>query len=224
MAIKPDGLPVLTLRSIRCIPVEVPLNFVMGTSQQAIRQVPLLLIDVMTEEGATGCSYLFCYMRAAQPGIMSLIGEIESLTKGKRLVPAALNAMLMHRFTLIGVQGIVRMAFSGFDSACWDALARVAELPLATMLGGEVRPIPAYNSCGLGIKEMRHYTQLYLEGESSIPERQEILAEKREHLETQLEELRKAIAYIDEKQRFYADVTAGRTAYCSNVIDTTQSD
>ncbi len=78
--------------------------------------------------------------------------------------------------------------------------------------------------CGLGIKEMRHYTQLCLEGESSIPERQEILAEKREHLETQLEELRKAIAYIDEKQRFYADVTAGRTAYCSNVIDTTQSD
>lgn len=52
--------------------------------------------------------------------------------------------------------------------------------------------------CGLGIKEMRHYTQLCLEGESSIPERQEILAEKREHLETQLEELRKAIAYIDE--------------------------
>ena len=51
-----------------------------------------------------------------------------------------------------------------------------------------------------------------------------ILAEKREHLETQLEELHKAIAYIDEKQRFYADVTAGRTAYCSNVIDTTQSD
>lgn len=27
-----------------------------------------------------------------------------------------------------------------------------------------------------------------------------------------MEELRKAIAYIDEKQRFYADVTAGRTA------------
>ena len=39
-----------------------------------------------------------------------------------------------------------------------------------------------------------------------------------------MEELRKASAYIDEKQRFYADVTAGRTAYCSNVIDTTQSD
>ena len=78
--------------------------------------------------------------------------------------------------------------------------------------------------CGLGIKEMQHYTQLCLEGESSIPERQEILAEKREHLEAQLEELRKAIAYIDEKQRFYEDVTAGRTAYCSNVIDSRAND
>lgn len=69
---------------------------------------------------------------------------------------------------------------------------------------------------------MQHYTQLCLEGESSIPERQEILAEKRERLEAQMEELRKAIAYIDEKQRFYEDVAAGRTAYCSNVIDTTE--
>jgi len=70
---------------------------------------------------------------------------------------------------------------------------------------------------------MQHYTQLCLEGESSIPERREILAEKREHLEAQLDELRQAIAYIDEKQRFYDDVTAGKTAYCSNIIDTTQN-
>ena len=75
-----------------------------------------------------------------------------------------------------------------------------------------INDLTCLKRCGLGIKEMRHYTQLCLEGESSIPERQEILAEKREHLETQLEELRKAIAYIDEKQRFYADVTAAYPA------------
>lgn len=62
-----------------------------------------------------------------------------------------------------------------------------------------INDLTCLKRCGLGIKEMRHYTRLCLEGESSIPERQEILAEKREHLETQLEELRKAIAYIDEK-------------------------
>jgi mandelate racemase len=146
-------MPILTVRAIKATPVEVPLNFVLGTSQQALRHVPLLLIDVETEEGVTGRSYLFCYLRAAQPAIMSLLGEIESLTRGTRADPAALAAKLMRRFTLIGVQGIVRMALAGFDTACWDAVAIAAGQPLVTLLGAEARPIPAYNSCGMGIKD-----------------------------------------------------------------------
>jgi mandelate racemase len=146
-------IPPLTIRAIKATPVEVPLNFVLGTSQQALRQVPLLLIDLTTEEGVTGRSYLFCYLRAAQPGIISLLGEIESLAKGELADPVALSVRLARRFTLIGVQGIVRMALAGFDVACWDAVAIAAGQPLATMLGAAPRPIPAYNSCGLGIKD-----------------------------------------------------------------------
>jgi mandelate racemase len=146
-------IPALTVRAIKSVPVEVPLNFVLGTSQQALRQVPLLLIDVETEEGVTGRSYLFCYLRAAQPAIVSLLGEIESLTKGAAVDPAALAAKLTRRFTLIGVQGIVRMALAGFDIACWDALAIAANQPLVSFLGAENQPILAYNSCGLGIKD-----------------------------------------------------------------------
>jgi len=149
----PSSMPALTLRAIKAVPVEVPLNFVLGTSQQALRQVPLLLIDVETEEGVTGRSYLFCYLRAAQPGIMSLIAEIESLTRGERIDPAAFAAKLTRRFTLIGVQGIVRMALAGVDTACWDALAIAADQPLVAFLGAKAKPIPAYNSCGLGIKD-----------------------------------------------------------------------
>jgi mandelate racemase len=43
------------------------------------------------------------------------------------------------------------MAMAGFDTACWDALAIAADAPLATYLGGVPRPVPAYNSCGLGL-------------------------------------------------------------------------
>src|SRR5664279_815899 len=100
--------PALTVRAIKATPVEVPLNFVLGTSQVAVRAAPLLLIDVETEEGVTGRTYLFCYLRAAAPAIMSLLGEIESLTKAERVQPADLWAKLARRFTLIGVQGIVR--------------------------------------------------------------------------------------------------------------------
>lgn len=147
------NLPRLTLRALRATPVEVPLNFVLGTSQGALRQVPLLLIDLHTEEGVTGRAYLFCYLRAAAPAIMSLLGEIEELAKGEAADPGALGAKITRRFTLIGVQGIVRMALSGFDVALWDALAIAAGQPLARFIGGEMKPIPAYNSCGLGLME-----------------------------------------------------------------------
>ncbi len=147
------SLPALTVRAIRATPVEVPLNFVLGTSMGAVRQAPLLLIDLETEEGVTGRSYLFCYLRAAAPAIVSLLGEVERLAKGHRVAPAELWGKLARRFTLIGVQGIVRMAMSGFDVACWDALAVAAKLPLAALLGAEPRAIPAYNSCGLGLMD-----------------------------------------------------------------------
>jgi mandelate racemase len=49
------------------------------------------------------------------------------------------------------VQGIVRMAMAGLDVACWDALARAANLPLASFLGSKPKRIAAYNSCGLGL-------------------------------------------------------------------------
>lgn len=146
-------IPSLTVRAIKATPVEVPLSFVLGTSQQALRQVPLLLIDLDTEEGITGRCYLFCYLRAAQAGITSILGEIETMAKGEPVNPAALSVRLTRRFTLIGVQGIVRMALAGFDVACWDAVAIAAGQPLAAMLGAGLMPIPAYNSCGLGIKD-----------------------------------------------------------------------
>ncbi|MFA6265473.1 MAG: enolase C-terminal domain-like protein [Pseudolabrys sp.] len=152
MSSQPE-LPILTIRAIKAVPVEVPLNFVLGTSQQAMRQVQLLLVDVETEEGITGRSYLFGYLRAVPPAIMSILGEIEALTKGERADPASLFARLNKRFTLVGVQGIVRMAIAGFDTALWDAVAIAAKKPLAALLGAEIKPVLAYNSCGLGIKD-----------------------------------------------------------------------
>jgi len=146
-------MPALTVRAIRATPVEVPLNFVLGTSRGAFRQAPLLLIDLETEQGVTGRSYVFCYLRAAAGAIINLIDDVEDVIEGDQVDPPALWAKLAGRFALIGVQGIVRMAMAGFDVACWDALAIAAGLPLARMLGAEPKPIPAYNSCGLGLMD-----------------------------------------------------------------------
>lgn len=149
-------MPDLTIRALTATPVEVPLNFVLGTSRGALTRVPLLLVDLDTEEGVVGRAYLFCYLRAAAAGIASILGEIEQQTRGERLDPVGLRERLYRRFTLIGVQGIVRMALAGFDIAAWDALARASNQPLVNLLGGRPRPVPAYNSCGLGLTNDLH--------------------------------------------------------------------
>ena len=141
----------LKIRALRATAVEVPMNHVLGTSRAVVRAAPLLLIDLETEEGITGRSYLFCYMRAAAPAMALLVAEAEALVKGRAVEPEALWTDLARRFTLIGVQGIVRMAMAGFDVACWDALAIAAGKPLCAFLGGAPRALRAYNSNGLGL-------------------------------------------------------------------------
>jgi L-alanine-DL-glutamate epimerase and related enzymes of enolase superfamily len=129
------------------------MKHVLGTSAAAVRAAPLLLVDVETNEGVTGHAYLFCYLPASAPGICAILAEIERCTKADAVAPADLWKKLAKRFTLIGVQGIVRMAMAAFDVACWDALAIAAKQPLVRLLGGTPRPIRAYNSCGLGLMD-----------------------------------------------------------------------
>lgn len=143
--------PRLTVRNVRTTGVLVPMTYVLGTSAAAVRSAPLLLVDVETEEGITGRSYLFCYLPSAAPAIATMLADVLTAVKGDTVAPADLWAKLYKRFTLIGVQGITCMAMSAFDVACWDALAIAAAQPLAAYLGVEPRPVRAYNSCGLGL-------------------------------------------------------------------------
>ncbi len=144
-------VPRLTVRSIRSVGVEVPMTYALGTSRARITKAPLLLIDLATEEGVTGRSYLWCYMPGVMPAIAAMLAVVEETVKGEVVAPLELWSKLAQRFALIGVQGIIRMAMSGFDIAAWDALAVAARVPLASLVGGTPKPVVAYNSCGLGL-------------------------------------------------------------------------
>ena len=141
----------MILRNIRATAIKVPLNFVLGTSAQAVSAAPLLLVDIETEEGITGHAYQFCYTPKAAGAIQIFLDDALSVIKGAQVDPEAIWQTLARRYVLIGVQGIVRMAMAMIDVACWDAAAKAAGLPLAKFLGAEPHPIPAYNSCGLGL-------------------------------------------------------------------------
>jgi len=61
-------LPVLTVRAVSAVGVEVPMTFALGTSRGRLTKAPLLLIDVDTAEGVTGRAYLWCYFRQGDAG------------------------------------------------------------------------------------------------------------------------------------------------------------
>ena len=144
-------LPILTIRGIRTSAVEVPMKFPLGTSAGTVRSAPLLLIDLETEDGITGRTYLFCYLPSVPRAIDVVLRDAVSVVKGEPVAPLEIGAKLARRFALVGVASVVRMALSGLDAALWDALAVAAGLSLATLLGAKPKPIPAYNSSGLGL-------------------------------------------------------------------------
>lgn len=141
----------LTVRNLRSVCVSVPMKKQLGTSAGVIRSAPLLLIDLETEEGVTGRSYLFCYMPSVGAAIAQTLSTALDMVRGDRVAPQEIAIKLQDRFRLIGAEGIIRMALAGIDVACWDALAISAGLPLATMLGASPKDLRAYNSNGLGL-------------------------------------------------------------------------
>ncbi|MBL8347820.1 MAG: mandelate racemase [Rubrivivax sp.] len=131
--------------------MRVPLAFALGTSAAVVRSVPLLLLDVSTEESIVGRAYLFCYTPAGARAVAAVLAEAGEMIQGQPLHPQSIGLSLMRRYALLGVTGPVRMALSALDIALWDALAKAAGQPLAELLGAGRRAIAAYDSRGLGL-------------------------------------------------------------------------
>ena len=81
-----------------------------------------------------------------------------------------------------------------------------------------IKSLTCLKNCGMSIQEMKEYTKLCLEGASSIPQRQKILAQKKLQLQEKVAALTASIEYIDKKQDFYNEVLEGKREYFSNLI------
>jgi mandelate racemase len=137
-----------TIRSVKARAIDAPISRPVKNAFGVIRSAPLVLIDVATDHGVTGRSYIFAYTRLTLKPLVQLIEDIGGELSGKPIAPFDLMAAMDARFRLLGWQGLVGMAVSGLDMAFWDVLGRVAGKPLAALLGGSPRPIRAYDSYG----------------------------------------------------------------------------
>jgi mandelate racemase len=139
----------LTIRSVTARPVLAPLPRPLRTASGAIPAAPLVLIDVQTDQGVPGRAYVFGYSPITLKPLCALVHDIAALVVGKPAAPAERASQLSLAFRLLGRQGLLGMALSGLDMALWDALGRCHGRPVAELLGGEAKPLVAYDSFGL---------------------------------------------------------------------------
>ena len=136
------------IKQLRVRAVRVPMPDPHQTASGTVSESPLVLTDVVADDGTVGHSIVFTYTAAALEPTARLVQNMESFVAGEPLAPLELEKTLSRRFRLLGTQGLVGMALAAIDMAVWDALARLQGLPLFALLGGSARPLRAYGAIG----------------------------------------------------------------------------
>lgn len=144
MARAPMMAPTITALTARA--VNVPLAFPVRTSVGIVASSPLVLVDLHTDAGVTGRSYVFTYTPLALQATKTLLESFGAAIVGQPLAPFDIDQWFASRLRLLGRPGLAIMACAGIDMAVWDALALHQGVPLVTLLGGMPRELPAYDS------------------------------------------------------------------------------
>ena len=145
-------VPSLTFKGIRARPVVLKLERPVVARIATLTDWPMILIDVFTEEGIVGRSYLEPYVVNSLRYLVPALKDLGGLLSGRRLAPLELYDAARKSLHFVGYEGLAMIAVSGLDMAAWDALAKAAGMPLCVLLGGSVGPVKAYNSNGLWLR------------------------------------------------------------------------
>jgi mandelate racemase len=143
----------LTFKDLRARPVVLKLKRPVIARIATITDWPLILIDLHTEEGIVGRSYLEPYVIKSMRYLVPALNDLGDLLKGRRVAPVEIYDAARKSLHFVGYQGLSMIAVAGLDMAAWDALAKAADMPLCVLLGGSVGSVKSYNSNGLWLKE-----------------------------------------------------------------------
>src|SRR4051812_23049919 len=100
----------LRIREIKARAVIAPMRRPLRTGSGAVTQAPLLLLDLNTEEGVTGRSYLFGYQAFALKPLTELVRSLAEMVRGDLVVPLDVDRKLQARAKLLGAHNLLGMA------------------------------------------------------------------------------------------------------------------
>src|ERR1700680_511428 len=143
----------LTFKSITARAVVLKLRRPVVARIATITDWPLILIDLFTEEGIVGRSYLEPYTIKTMRYLVPALQDFGAMLKGRRIAPVELYDLARKSLHFVGYQGLSMIAVSGLDMAAWDALAKANGVPLCVLLRGSGWAVEAFNSNGLWLQE-----------------------------------------------------------------------
>ena len=127
-----------TIRGVKARAVDAPISRPVKNAFGVIRSAPLVLIDVATDQGITGRSYIFAYTRLTLKPLVQLIeeigGELERQA-GRAVRPDGGDGRAIQIARLAGAgrhgrvrprHGVLGRARPGGGSAAGDAARRIA--------------------------------------------------------------------------------------------------
>src|SRR4028118_293853 len=124
--------PQLTVRGLGVRAVDVPMGRPLMTGGGEVGSAAMVLVDLLTEEGVTGSSYVFCPTPVVLGPVARLLSNLAPLIEGDPLAPVDIERKLQKKFRLLGPQGLTAMATAGIDMAAWPGEGlRAAPLAVA---------------------------------------------------------------------------------------------
>ncbi|UCD68136.1 MAG: mandelate racemase [Betaproteobacteria bacterium] len=137
------------IEEVRTTQVLAPIRRPLRNASGFIPSFPVVLIDLVRDDGVVGRAYTQIYFAELLPALEASIQSLATLIKGMPASPRDVYNSLMERMRLWGVKNTFCTAMGGLDMALWDAYARGRNEPLYTTLGAQPCAHKPYYSVGL---------------------------------------------------------------------------
>lgn len=109
-----------------------------------------VLVFVETEGGAVGVGEAWCDGGAPETVALLIARDLKGMVVGQPVwAIEQFHARALETNVMSAKGGILHAAMSAVDIALWDALGRMAGLPLYKLLGGFSDSVPVYGSSGM---------------------------------------------------------------------------
>ncbi|MGE3267567.1 MAG: enolase C-terminal domain-like protein [Chloroflexota bacterium] len=142
------------ITEIRTRAVSVPLDIPIISAIRRSERVELVVIDVLTDNGLVGQSYVQTFGMHQARAVRSIVAYLADVLRGQSAVLTLRCWQMMDRaINLLGRGGIATFALSGIDCALWDIVGKVTQTPVAVLLGAAGDNCTAYQSAGLWLED-----------------------------------------------------------------------